>query len=278
MIQIITDSSSDISQEKAKKLNLIVMPLTVRFGEDVYKSGIDITNEEYYQRLVTEKNLPSTAQVNPFEFEETYKELLDRGDEIISIHLSSELSGTCQSASIAKDNLETDQVTVIDSRNVCSALGLLVIIAGQMRDRGASVAEITEAIQSYIPKLHLFVALETLDYVKKGGRISPTVAFVGSALGLHPIVSLIEGKIEVVDKAKGKKSSVKWMSKKIAELPNKKDLPLLVGHANAPDKGEELWKLLEEQGITGIEDNVCMGPVVGTYSGPDAVGIFYIEN
>lgn len=277
MIQIVTDSSSDISQERAKELNLIVMPLTVRFGEDVYKSGIDITNEEYYRRLVAAKELPSTAQVNPFEFEEKYQELLKQGDEIISIHLSSELSGTCQSASIAKDNLETDKVTVIDSRNVCSALGLLAVIAGQMRDRGASAAEITETIQSYIPKLHLFVALETLDYVKKGGRISPTVAFVGGALGLHPIVSLIDGKIEVVDKAKGKKSSVKWMCKKIAQLPNAEGLPLLVGHANAPDKGEELWKLLEEQGITGIIDNVCMGPVVGTYSGPDAVGIFYIE-
>ncbi len=277
MIQIITDSSSDISQEKAKELNLIVMPLTVRFGEDVYKSGIDITNEEYYKRLVSEKNLPSTAQVNPFEFEEKYQELLAQGDEIVSIHLSSELSGTCQSASIAKDNLETDKVTVIDSRNVCSALGLLAIIAGQMRDRGASVSEITEAIQAYIPKLHLFVALETLDYVKKGGRISPTVAFVGGALGLHPIVSLVNGKIEVVDKAKGKKSSVKWMCKKLAELPNAEELPLLVGHANAPDKGDELWKLLEEQGVTGIIDNVCMGPVVGTYSGPDAVGVFYIE-
>ncbi len=277
MIQIVTDSSSDISQEKAERLNLIVMPLTVRFGEDVYKSGIDITNEEYYQKLVNAKELPSTAQVNPFEFEEKYRELLDRGDEIISIHLSGELSGTCQSASIAKDNLETDQVTVIDSRNVCSALGLLVIIAGRMRDGGASVAEITQTIQSYIPKLHLFVALETLDYVKKGGRISPTVAFVGSALGLHPIVSLIDGRIEVVDKAKGKKSSVKWMTKKLAEVPNIADLPILVGHANAPEKGEELRGLLQDQGINEIEDNVCMGPVVGTYSGPDAVGIFYIE-
>lgn len=277
MIQIITDSSSDISQKKAKELNLIVLPLTVRFGDDVYKSGIDITDEEYYKRLVSEKNLPTTAQVNPYEFEERYKEILDQGDEIVSIHISSELSGTCQSASIAKDNLESDKITVIDSRNVCSALGLLAIIAGQMRDQGVSAAEITEAIQSYIPKLHLFVALETLDYVKKGGRISPTVAFVGGALGLHPIVSLIDGKIEVVDKAKGKKSSVKWMCKKLAELPYKKDLPLLVGHANAPDKGQELWKLLEEQGVKGITDNVCMGPVVGTYSGPDAVGIFYIE-
>ncbi len=277
MIQIITDSSSDISQEKAKELNLIVMPLTVRFGEDVYRSGIDITDEEYYRRLVAEKNLPTTAQVNPFEFEEKYKEILDRGDEIISIHISSEISGTCQSAAIAKENLETDKITVIDSRNVCSALGLLAIIAGQMRDQGASAQKITEAIQSYIPKLHLFVALETLDYVKKGGRISSTVAFVGSALGLHPIVSLIDGKIEVVDKAKGKKSSVKWMCKKLAELPNAEGLPLLVGHANAPEKGEDLRKILEEQGVKGISDNVCMGPVVGTYSGPDAVGVFYVE-
>ncbi|HKM21609.1 MAG TPA: DegV family protein [Lachnospiraceae bacterium] len=277
MIRIITDSSSDITPKRGEELQIDVMPLTVRFGEEVYRSGVDITNDEYYKKLISYDELPTTAQVNPFEFEKKYKEYLDQGDEIISIHLSSEISGTYQSAVIAKDSLETDKITIIDSRNVCSALGLLAIIAGQMRDKGASVQEITDAIQSYIPKLRLFVALETLDYVKKGGRVSSTVAFIGTALGLHPIVSLVDGKIEVVDKAKGKKSAIKWLTNKLEKTPNKKGLPLLVGHAFAEEKGKILKETLEERGVENIIDNVCMGPVVGTYSGPDAVGVFYVE-
>ena len=277
MIRIITDSSSDITPKRGEELQIDVMPLTVRFGEEVYRSGVDITNDEYYKKLISYDELPTTAQVNPFEFEKKYKEYLDQGDEIISIHLSSEISGTYQSAVIAKDSLETDKITIIDSRNVCSALGLLAIIAGQMRDKGASVQEITDAIQSYIPKLRLFVALETLDYVRKGGRVSSTVAFIGTALGLHPIVSLVDGKIEVVDKAKGKKSAIKWLTNKLEKTPNKKGLPLLVGHAFAEEKGKILKETLEERGVENIIDNVCMGAVVGTYSGPDAVGVFYVE-
>jgi len=277
MIRIITDSSSDITQERARELNIEVMPLTVRFGEEVYKSGIDISNQVFYERLAFYKELPSTAQVNPFEFEEKYQEFLAQGDEIISIHISSEISGTFQSAVIAKENLASDKITLIDSRNVCSALGLLTIIAATLRDQGKDRTTIASIINSYIPKLHLFVVLETLEYVKKGGRISPTVAFVGTALGLHPIVSLIDGKIEVVGKAKGKKSSNKWLSEQLHTTPCSPELPMLVGHANASDKGELLKTQLEEQGITTIIGNVCMGPTIATYSGPNAIGIFYIE-
>ncbi|HOO29138.1 MAG TPA: DegV family protein, partial [Lachnospiraceae bacterium] len=178
MIRIITDSTSDISMEKAKELNVDVMALTVSFGEQSYKSGIDITNAEFYKRLVSSSELPKTAQVNPYEFEEKYKEYLDAGDEIISIHISKELSGTYQSAVIAKEALDSDKIAVLDSLNVTSALGLLVIIAAKMRDEGASMQEITDALHSYIPRLRLFVVLDTLDYVRKGGRISPTIAFI----------------------------------------------------------------------------------------------------
>ncbi|NLG05906.1 MAG: DegV family protein [Clostridia bacterium] len=278
MIRIITDSSSDITQARAKELNIEVMPLTVRFDEEVYKSGIDITDDMFYEKLTTYQNLPTTAQVNPYDFEEKFKEFLDQGDEIICILISSCLSGTCQSATIAKDSLDSDKITIIDSLNVCSALGLLTIVAAKMRDNGASVKEITDAVNAYIPKLHLYVALESLEYVKKGGRISPTVAFVGSTLGLHPIVSLIDGKIEVVKKAKGKKAAAKWMVTQLAELPSKEGLPMLIGHAHDLEKGNALLKQLEEAGITNILYNVCMGPTIGTYSGPGAIGIFYISD
>lgn len=277
MIRIITDSSSDITQARAKELNIDVMPLTVRFDEEVYKSGVDITDDLFYEKLTTYQNLPTTAQVNPYDFEEKFKEYLEQGDEIICILISSFLSGTCQSATIAKDSLESDKITIIDSLNVCSALGLLAIVAAKMRDEGSDASKIADTIRTYIPKLHLYVALESLEYVKKGGRISSTVAFVGTTLGLHPIVSLIDGKIEIVKKAKGKKAAAKWMASQLSEEPSRKDLPMLVGHAHDPEKGNALQKQLEEAGITNILSNVCMGPTIGTYSGPGAIGIFYIS-
>lgn len=277
MIRIITDSTSDITMDQAAKLNIEVMPLTVSFGEKSYRSGIDITNEEFYKKIVSCSELPKTAQVNPYEFEEKYKGFLDAGDEIISIHLSKGLSGTYQSAQIAKDTLNSDKITVIDSLNVASALGLLVIIAAQMRDQGASVKEITEAINSYIPRLRLYIVLDTLDYLKKGGRISPTVAFIGGVLNLHPIVTMSNGKVEIADKAKGKKSAIKWLRDKMQALAQEDELPMLVGHADAVSRGIALKEALEEDGVKNIIDNVCMGSVVGSYSGPDAIGIYYIS-
>lgn len=277
MIRIITDSTSDISLERAKELNVDVMALTVSFGEHSYRSGIDISDAEFYKKLVSTSELPKTAQVNPYEFEKKFQEYLDAGDEIISIHISKELSGTYQSAVIAKEALESDRITIIDSMNVTSALGLLVTIAAKLRDDGASAQEITDALYSYIPRLRLFVVLDTLDYVKKGGRISPTVAFIGGVLNLHPIITLANGKIEMADKAKGKKSAIKWLREKMLALPQEEGLPVLVGHADAQSRGEALQEALEEDGVKNILANVCMGSVVGTYSGPDAIGIFYIS-
>lgn len=277
MIRIITDSTSDISMEKAKALNIDVVALTVSFGENSYKSGIDISNAEFYKKLVSSNELPKTAQVNPYEFEEVYKKYLDAGDEIISIHISKDLSGTYQSAVIAKETLDSDKITVIDSLNVSSALGLLVILAAQMRDNGASAKEIVDAVNNYIPRLRLFIVLDTLDYLKKGGRISPTVAFIGGVLNLHPIVTLVNGKIEIADKAKGKKSAIKWLREKMSTLKQEDGLPMLVGHADAESRGEALKEALEEDGVKNIQDNVCMGSVVGTYSGPDGIGVFYVS-
>lgn len=277
IIRIITDSTSDISVERAKELNVDVMALTVSFGNQIYRSGIDISDAEFYKKLVSANELPKTSQVNPYEFEEKYKEYLDAGDEIISIHVSKELSGTFQSAVIAKEALGSDRITLIDSLNVTSALGLLVTIAAKMRDEGASVKEITDALYDYIPRLRLFVVLDTLDYVKKGGRISPTVAFIGGVLNLHPIITLSNGKLEIADKAKGKKSAIKWLRERMKTLPQEEGLPVLVGHADAESRGEALREALEEDGVKNILASVCMGSVVGTYSGPDAIGVFYVS-
>lgn len=277
MIRIVTDSASDITFEEAKQLNVEIMPLSVRFGENSYISGVNITIEEYYRRLEEEAELPTTAQVNPYEFEKKYKSFLDQGDEIVSIQMSSELSGTYQSAVIAKNNLESDRIYLVDSKNVCSALGLLVMLAVKMRDEGSTAKEIAQTISSYVPKLRLYVLLDTLEYVKKGGRISPTVAFIGEKLKLHPMVAVVDGKIEVADKVKGKKAAIKSLIRKVNEGNKNPDLPMMCEHANVKERGEELLQALKDDGHEDVIECVCMGPIIGTYSGPGALGVFFIE-
>ena len=145
-----------------------------------------------------------------------------------------------------------------------------------MVDEGDDFKTIGDAIEEYVDRLQLFIILDTLDYLKRGGRISPSVAFVGGVLRLHPVVSVINGKVEMLDKVKGKKSANRWMVSKMQEIPQDKSLPILVGHANALEKGEKLREELQAAGVTGIMDDVCMGPIIGTHGGPDAIGIFYI--
>lgn len=276
MIRIVTDSSSDITPQRAKELGIDVLALSVNFGEESFKSGTEMTNEQFYERLVDAKVMPTTAQVNPYEFEECYRKYIDQGDEIISIHMSAGLSGTYQSAVIAKESIGTDKIRVIDSETVCSSVGLLAILAKQMVDEGKDFQTIGDTIQEYVGRLQLYIILDTLDYLKRGGRISPSVAFVGGVLGLHPVVSVVNQTVKMLDKVKGKKSANRWLVSKMQEIPQDKSLPMLIGHANAFEKGEKLREELEASGVTGIMDDVCMGPIIGTHGGPDAIGIFYI--
>jgi len=276
MIRIITDSTSDISQDDAKQLGIDVVPLSVAFGEDSYIDGITITNEEFYDKLKNGDILPKTSQPSPVEFEEIYRKYIDAGDEIISIHISSELSGTAQSARIAAEEVAPDKITVIDSLNVTGALNVLVRAAVAHNNEGMSKAELIEKINDYIPRLKLYVIVNTLEYLKKGGRIKPGAATVGDVLSLHPVLTLREGFVEVESKVIGDKATLKWLTKQPTVVAPEDGLPFMIGHSGAPEKAEKLQTKLAESGLTDIAGTVRLGSVVGTYAGPGSVGIFYI--
>lgn len=276
MIRIITDSTSDISQEQAKELGIDVIPLTVAFGDDMYVDGVTITSGEFYKRLQSGDILPKTSQPSPAAFEEIYKKYVDAGDEIISIHISAELSGTSQSAKIAAQEVSPDNITVVDSLNVTGALNVLIRAAVQHRDEGLSRDEIVEKINDYIPRLKLFVIVNTLEYLKKGGRIKATAAIVGDVISLHPVLTVIDGCVEVAAKVIGDKATVKWLDKHIDEEKPEPGLPIILGHSTAPDKAEALLKKLNAKGVNDIAGTIELGSVVGTYAGPGSVGMFYI--
>lgn len=276
MLRIITDSTSDISQEEAKQLGIDVVPLSVAFGDEIFVDGITITNEEFYKKLTTGDILPKTSQPSPATFEELYKKYIDDGDEIISIHISSELSGTAQSAKLAAEIVDSDKITVIDSLNVTGALNVLIRAVVMHRDNGMTKDEIIEKINDYIPRLKLYVIVNTLEYLKKGGRIKPGAATVGDVLSLHPVLTVREGFVEVEAKVIGDKATIKWLTKQPTVVVPEPGLPIMVGHSGAPEKAEKLLTKLTENGIENIAGTVQLGSVVGTYAGPASVGLFYI--
>lgn len=275
MIRILTDSTSDLSPEQQKALGVEVLPLRVHFGEESFRDGVDMTNHEFYTRLRACQELPHTSQVNPDEMESVFKPRLDAGDEIVGIFLSSKLSGTCQSALIAADNLDAKRIHIVDSGTVTFGLGLLVTMAARYRDQGMPAGEIAAAVTDLSRRLRLYAVVETLKYLKMGGRISAATAMVGGVLGVTPILNVRDGVVEAAGKSRGRKGAFQWMEKKLTAEPADLSLPVAFGHTDAPEAMAECKAYFSALlPLTDVVEGE-IGSVVGTHAGPGATGIAY---
>lgn len=277
MIRIVTDSLCDLTMDYAKKINIDILPLTVRFGEKDYKCGIDLKNEEFYNKLTTDPNHPSTAAVNPYEFEELFQKYTDAGDEIVAILFSQYMSTTYQSAQIAAKHFSPDNLHIIDCENGAMGQALLIETAVTLRDEGKSADEITAAITSLLPKTMTYIVVDSLEYLKRGGRISKSAAFLGTLIKLHPVLQVVADGAKPIDKVKGKKSCNAWLIQKLQENPADPKYKLVIGHSNAPERAEAFKEQLREAGIQNEIFITCIGPIVGTHIGPNCLGIGYIE-
>jgi DegV family protein with EDD domain len=276
-IVIITDSTCDLSLDFMQENGIRFLPLFVDMGTKVYKDKLEIDNATFYEAIKDKNVKPKTAQVAPFSFEEAFKEELDKGNEVICINISSALSGTNGAANIAKGNLDSDKIYVIDSKSVSLGEGYLVKVAAEMAKGGHSAKEIVEHIEGLIAKQDVILAFDTMEMLKRGGRISPAKAAIGGILGIKPMLTIVDGKLEPVGKAKGKKAAVKEM---VQYLKNKNiDITKTVSvvHSNDPEACQSMAETLKaELNVTDIITSE-IGPVVGTHAGPGAVGIFFIK-
>ncbi len=277
MIRIITDSLCDLTMDYAKKQNIDILPLTVRFGKADFKCGIDLTNEDFYDKLANDGNHPTTAAVNPYEFEQIFRKYIDAGDEIVAILFSRHMSATYQSAAIAAENVNSDRLHLIDCENGAMGQALLIQTAISIRDDGKSAEEIADTIRSLLPKTMTYIVVDTLEYLKRGGRISKGAAFLGGLMKLHPVLQVVADGAKPIDKVKGKKSANAWLINKLQESPADTNYKLVIGHSNAPERAEAFKKQLQEAGITNEIFITCIGPIVGTHIGPNCLGIGYIE-
>ncbi len=278
-IQIITDSGSDIIGNT--KPNLHVVPLHVTIGDKTYADGIDINHEEFYERLVEDDTLPVSSQVNPAEFEDAIRPIVEAGDIALIITISSELSGTYQSAKIAADEFDEGSVYIIDSLNVTLSQRCLVEYALRLVDSGMDIESVVADVENKKDHLHVLAMLDTLEYLKKGGRISSTAAIAGNMLQIKPVITAVEGKISLIGAARGSKKAGNRLCEEIEKHGGIDfSMPLYLGYSGLSDV--LLQKYIEDskslwQGSTTNLPIMTIGCAIGTHAGPGAVAVAFFD-
>lgn len=277
-IRIITDSASDISQERAREWGITVMPLTVRFHEEEFLDGVTISPREFYEKLVETDVLPKTSQITPYRYEEEFKKAVAEGDRVICFCLSSGVSGSYQSACLAAGSFEGN-VTVIDSRQFCISQYIIVQRAVQLRDQGLSYEELVKTITEEMKDAHVLAVFDTLEYLKLGGRISSAAAAIGGLLSLKPVLTIEDGVVKVLGKARGSKKSGNMLSQFIEETGGIDfSRPVCLAYAGIDDS--YLKKYVQDSAYlyAGHEDKLqtaYVGCTIGTYSGPGAIAVAF---
>lgn len=277
-IKIMIDSASDINQAEANEAGLILMPMEIKFDEEEFLDGVNLLPTEFYEKLIESDTLPKTSQINPYRFEEAFEKIVHNGDECVVITISSKLSGTYASAVQAAKKFP-DKVYVVDSLNACIGERLLCQYAQRLLAVGKTAKEIAEELDVAKGKIHVIAMLNTLEYLKKGGRISPTVAFAGKLLSIKPVVALVDGELKLVGKAIGSKKGNNLLNTHVQESSGIDfDMPHGIVWSGLNDTllqkyvedSAALWK-----GHTAELPKYMIGSTIGTHVGPGAIGVAY---
>ena len=279
-VRILADSSADVTKETREKITVI--PLNLFFGEEEYKDGVSITYQEFYEKLVEYDDLPHTSQANPDTFASYFEEVKENDETAVVITLASTLSGTYQSALIAAEDYE-GRICVVDSLNATIGSGILVELAVKYAENGMSAKEIAKNLEKERDKICLMGIVDTLEYLKKGGRISKTAAVAGEMLGIKPVLRIKDGEIIVLGKARGSKRSNNLLIQEIEKAGGVDfDKPVMLAYSGLSDillqkyveDSRSLW-----EGHTDELKQSCIGSVIGTHLGPGAVAVaFFSKN
>ncbi len=277
-IRIVIDSTSDVTNEIIEKFNLKMVPLTVNFEDGSYLDKIELNSKDFFEKLAKAEKLPTTTLVSPGAFVETFSEILMEKDKVLGIFLASELSGTYDSARMAKDMIGSDDIHIIDTRSVCLGSFALILEAIELVQQNKTIEEIVEELENVKEKIVAVAALDTLKYLEKGGRLSKGQAVVGSILNIKPIISIKEGKIAVIEKIRGKNKTVKWFDEWIEKSNyDLSDKTVLLFHGRSYDQLKLLRETIEQKyKIKNIIEQE-VGPVIGTHSGPGVLGIGFLN-
>lgn len=276
-VAIVTDSTAYIPQDLVDKYDIRVAPQVLIWGEETLLDGVDIQPQEFYTRLQKDSVHPSTSQVTPGKFKEIFEELLDEDKEIIAILLSEKLSGTIDSAEQAIEFFPDAPIEIVDSETTAMAMGFIVLAVARAIEEGATLAECKALAKKAVPHTGVVFAVDTLEFLHRGGRIGSGSRFLGTALNIKPILEVEDGRVEAVERIRTRKKSLNRMVELIEEkVGNRQPVRLAALHANAK---EDARLVLEQasQRLNPVETIYSeVSPVVGTHAGPGTVGLCFL--
>lgn len=272
MIHIVTDSTADLSRAQAEALGVTVVPLTIRFGEEQFLDGVDLDSDAFYAKLASSSVHPTTSQPTPEQFTRAYTPLLQNPeDQVVSLHISGKLSGTLQSAHIARQELDAGRIHLVDTETVSAGLQFVVTAAAEDVAAGADAATVAQRAEARRSKVTIYVLLDTLTYLQRGGRIGRAQAVIGSVLGVKPLLTVAEGEVGPQARVRSRRQGIEMITELLQErLPLRR---VAAFHCGAP----ELLPVLEKRLRAALPDVEIVtgqvGPVVGVYTGPGGLGI-----
>lgn len=278
MIKILVDSASDIELSEAEALGVTLAPIQIRFGEEEFSDGVTITRRQFFEKLIESDELPKTSQINEFTFCEHFEKLTADGSEVIAVTLSSKLSGTYSNAVKAAAKFG-GKVRVVDSMNATIGERILLQYALRLVKDGLTLNEIVEKLEASKNKIQLLAVLDTLHYLRKGGRISSVAAFAGKMLSIKPVVSVVGGEVKLVGKALGSKNGNNLLTRLVDKCGGIDfDMPYALGYSGLSDEylkkylkdSESLWK-----DKTDSVPSYMIGSTIGTHVGPNAIAVAF---
>ena len=277
MIRILVDSSSDYSQEEILARGLDFVPLHVNFGDTCYADVTELERNHFYELLTGDAPHPTTSQPSPQTFLDIFNDIREKGDEVICILLSSALSGTCQSANIARGMADYDHIHIFDTLTATHMIRYMADHALSLRDQGHSVPQILSALTDLAPRVKVCAALDTLNYLAKGGRLSKTAATIGEAANLKPIITITEeGTVNVIGKCLGKNKATSFILKQLSSVSLDPAYPLSTVYTYGTENCEKLEEKLQASGYTPTA-RYQVGSAIGTHVGPGVFGVIYVE-
>ena len=273
-VAVVTDSTADLPPGMAEDLAIRVVPLNVHWEGATYRDKIDLAADEFYRRLAEARELPKTSAPAVGLFEEIYQELLAEHEGVVSVHISARLSGTCSAALAAAQSVAPERIVVIDSRQLSLCLGWLAVEAARLARQDAPLVAVAEHVRRLLPRVNLYAALDTLEFLQRGGRIGRAQALIGSLLSVKPIVQIQDGEVAPVDRVRTRAAALRRLVELTTSLPSIQALGVL--HGAAPEQAaalrDELAVRFPGQQIVTSE----IGAVIGTHAGPGVYGVAYL--
>lgn len=277
MIRILVDSSSDYMLRDAQKDNFEFVPLSVMLNETTYRGGIDLEHDDFYEKIMATKEFPKTAQPSPQDFLSIFEDAKEKDDDVICILLSSTLSGTCQSAHLAKNMADYDRIYIIDSLSAIAAIRIMAEYASKLVQEGLSAKEIVEKVETLKSKVKILAAVDTLEYLARGGRLSRAAATIGELANLKPVLTVnTEGTLDVLGKALGRVKAANFIITQMEGKEIDTNFPIYGIYSYGLENVEKLEKKLEKEGYQ-VNGHYQLGAVIGAHVGPGAFGVVFVE-